>query len=98
MNKRGGSNKACSWEIFLKKNKKNSMLIRDFRVLQIASDFASQPLNFLLPRYVGAKPTSTLSSYLPLQIFRPTYGPKILQEIPTIEVVCAHVTVYISEQ
>ena len=32
MNKRGGSNKACSWEIFLKKNKKNSMLIRDFRV------------------------------------------------------------------
>lgn len=34
-NKRGGSNKACSWEIFLKKNKKNSMLIRDFRVLVI---------------------------------------------------------------
>ena len=32
INKRGGSNKACSWEIFLKKNKKNSMLIRDFRV------------------------------------------------------------------
>ena len=32
MNKRGDSNKACSWEIFLKKNKKNSMLIRDFRV------------------------------------------------------------------
>ena len=32
MNKRGGSNKACSWEFFLKKNKKNSMLIRDFRV------------------------------------------------------------------
>ena len=30
--KRGGSNKACSWENFLKKNKKNSMLIRDFRV------------------------------------------------------------------
>ena len=33
MNKRGDSNKACSWEFFLKKNKKNSMLIRDFRVL-----------------------------------------------------------------
>ena len=32
MNKRGGSNKACSWEFFLKKNKKNSMLIKDFRV------------------------------------------------------------------
>ena len=32
MNKRGGSNKACSWEIFLKKNKKNFMLIREFRV------------------------------------------------------------------
>jgi len=32
-NKRGGSNKACSWEIFLKK--KNSMLIRDFRALVI---------------------------------------------------------------
>ena len=32
INKRGGSNKACSWENFLKKNKKNSMLIRDFRV------------------------------------------------------------------
>ena len=32
MNKRGGSNKACSWENFLKKNKKNSMLIREFRV------------------------------------------------------------------
>ena len=27
------SNKACSWENFQKKNKKNSMLIRDFRVL-----------------------------------------------------------------
>ena len=34
INKRGGSNKACSWEIFLKKNKKNSMLIRDFRVVE----------------------------------------------------------------
>ena len=33
INKRGGSNKACSWENYLKKNKKNSMLIRDFRVL-----------------------------------------------------------------
>ena len=33
MNKRGDSNKACSWDFFLKKNKKNSMLIRDFRVL-----------------------------------------------------------------
>ena len=32
INKRGGSKKACSWENFLKKNKKNSMLIRDFRV------------------------------------------------------------------
>ena len=32
MNKHGGSNMACSWEFFLKKNKKNSMLIRDFRV------------------------------------------------------------------
>ena len=31
-NKRGGSNKACSCENFLKKNEKNSMLIRDFRV------------------------------------------------------------------
>ena len=27
INKRGGSNKTCSWENFLKKNKKNSMLI-----------------------------------------------------------------------
>ena len=34
MNKRGDSNKACSWEFFLKKNKKNSMLIRDFRVIE----------------------------------------------------------------
>ena len=33
MNKRGDSNKACSWEFCLKKNKKNSMLIREFRVL-----------------------------------------------------------------
>ena len=32
INKRGGSNKTCSWEHFLKKNKKISMLIRDFRV------------------------------------------------------------------
>ena len=31
-NKRGDSNKACSWDFSLKKNKKNSMLIRDFRV------------------------------------------------------------------
>ena len=38
-----------------------------------------------------------LQHLVPLQIFRPTYGPKILQEIPTIEVVCAHLTVYISE-
>ena len=30
-NRRGGSKKAC-WENFLKKNKKNSMLIREFRV------------------------------------------------------------------
>ena len=29
INKRGGSNKACSWGNFLKKNKKNSMFIRD---------------------------------------------------------------------
>jgi hypothetical protein len=29
----GGSNKACSWENFLKKNKKDSMLIRDFIVM-----------------------------------------------------------------
>ena len=36
MNKRGDSNKACSWDFFLKKNKKNSMLIRDFRVWTIA--------------------------------------------------------------
>ena len=35
INKRGGSNKACSWENFLKKNKKNSMLIRDFRVTDL---------------------------------------------------------------
>ena len=38
-----------------------------------------------------------LQHLVPLQIFRPTYGPKILQEFPTIEVVCAHLTVYISE-
>ena len=31
INKRGGCNKPCSWEKFLKNNKKNSMLIRDFR-------------------------------------------------------------------
>ena len=36
-----------------------------------------------------------LQHLVPLQIFRPTYGPKILQEIPTIEVVCAHLTVCI---
>ena len=30
INKRGSSNKACSWEKVFKKNKKNSMLIRDF--------------------------------------------------------------------
>ena len=35
INKRGGSNKAYSWENFLKKNKKNSMLIRDFRVFSM---------------------------------------------------------------
>ena len=28
INKPGGSNKACSWEHFLKKNKKNFLLIR----------------------------------------------------------------------
>jgi hypothetical protein len=32
INKRVDSNKICSWENFLKKNKKNSMLITDFRV------------------------------------------------------------------
>ena len=32
LNKRGGSNKVCSWENFLKKNKKTPLLIRDFRV------------------------------------------------------------------
>ena len=32
INKRGGSNKTCSWKNLLKKNKKNSTLIRDFRV------------------------------------------------------------------
>ena len=32
IDKRGDSNKAFSWENFLKKNKKNSMLIRYFRV------------------------------------------------------------------
>jgi hypothetical protein len=37
INKHGGSNKSCSWENFLKKNKKNSMLIRDFRVLESRS-------------------------------------------------------------
>ena len=37
MNKRGGFNKACSREIFLKKNKKNPMLIRDFRVCNTVS-------------------------------------------------------------
>ena len=35
INKRGGSNKAGIWENFLKKNKKNSMLIREFRVFSI---------------------------------------------------------------
>ena len=37
INKRGGSYKACSWENFLKKNKKNSMLIKDFRVGKICN-------------------------------------------------------------
>ena len=37
INKCEGSNKASSWENFLKKNKKNSMLIRDFRVCTIYS-------------------------------------------------------------
>jgi hypothetical protein len=32
INKRGGSNKACSWEKNVRKNKENSMPIRDFRV------------------------------------------------------------------
>ena len=31
INQRGDSNNACSWENFLKKNKKNSMLNRDIR-------------------------------------------------------------------
>jgi hypothetical protein len=31
INKRGGSNKTFSWEKFLKKNNKNSMVIKDFR-------------------------------------------------------------------
>ena len=35
INKRGGSNKACSWENLLKNNKKKFMLIRDFRVYNI---------------------------------------------------------------
>ena len=35
INKRGGSNKGCSWENFLKKNRKNSMLIREFRVMSL---------------------------------------------------------------
>ena len=33
INKRGDSNKACSWENVLKKNKKNSMLI-EFPMLE----------------------------------------------------------------
>ena len=44
MNKRGDSNKACSWEFFLKKNKKNSMLIRDFRV----QDLKQTDLKYIL--------------------------------------------------
>ena len=32
MNKRGDSNKACSWDFFSKRIKKNSLIIRDFRV------------------------------------------------------------------
>ena len=34
INKRGGSNKAYSWRKFIKKNKKNSMLIRDFSLIE----------------------------------------------------------------
>ena len=37
MNKCGGSNKACSWDNFLEKNKKNSMHIKDFKVGLIGS-------------------------------------------------------------
>ena len=37
MNKCGGSNKACSWDNFFEKNKKNSMHIKDFKVGVIGS-------------------------------------------------------------
>jgi hypothetical protein len=38
INKRGGYNKACSWENYLKKNKKNSTVIRDFRVHRLIDE------------------------------------------------------------
>ena len=43
INKHGGSNKACSWDFFLKKNKKNSMLIRDFRVDLLKTHYCGLP-------------------------------------------------------
>ena len=47
INKRGGSNKAYSWEFFLKKNKKNSTLIRKFRVSTKAPIVIIWSLNFM---------------------------------------------------
>ena len=50
INKRGGSNKACtSWKTFRKKNKKTSMLIRDFRVhMTIILQILSNVCGFLI--------------------------------------------------
>ena len=48
INKRRGSKKACCWENFLKKNKKNSMLIRDFRVV-VNLQYWSFSISIFLP-------------------------------------------------
>ena len=54
INKCGGFNKACSWDNFLKKNRKNVMLIRDFRVLLRWSRFFTFWTNYIqnLPKII----------------------------------------------
>ena len=60
IDKRGGSNKACSWKFFLKKNKKNSKLLRDFRVgCLIALNEYKQDNNYRTMRMPAYKETET---------------------------------------
>ena len=81
MNKHGDSNKACSWEFFLKKNKKNSMLIRDFRVVYLAtSQFFYMAMNPRL-RFSVRRHNEDLKKWLDFAIRQQIYyvHPKLLK-------------------